>query len=175
MSSRPLLGSAMPVRVSVIIIIPIPPVHTRHGSHPFVATTWVVLALYNTMTSHSGYAIPFVGDPLAHDWHHEVCVCWCRGMLFVGIRIVGHKPAHPRMKGSPSPKPWKRKRVFERGGCKGRGVVLWVDVRQTCVGVLGDSFVSWCQCRGMNPLLPPPPHCRRREAAKPVHRVCTLR
>ena len=45
----------------------------RLHSHPFVATTWVVLALYNTMNSHSGYAIPFVGDPLAHDWHHEVC------------------------------------------------------------------------------------------------------
>ena len=23
------------------------------------------------MTSHSGYAVPGLGDPLAHDWHHE--------------------------------------------------------------------------------------------------------
>ena len=34
------------------------------GSHPFVGCTWSLLALYNTRTSHSGYALPGVGDPM---------------------------------------------------------------------------------------------------------------
>lgn len=62
-------------------------------SHPFVACAWTVLALYNTMTNHSGYAIPLVGDPLAHDWHHEVRLSLC--VAAVGAVVVGLQPHIP--------------------------------------------------------------------------------
>lgn len=43
--------------------------------HPLVFTLWLCLAIINTMTSHSGYALPGLPSPLFHDEHHAYVVC----------------------------------------------------------------------------------------------------
>ena len=40
------------------------------GSHIFVAWIWFAFALVNTSISHSGYHMPFLPSPEAHDYHH---------------------------------------------------------------------------------------------------------
>ncbi len=43
------------------------------GSHPIFMMIWALMALFNTMSVHSGYCLPFYlwPDPYFHDWHHE--------------------------------------------------------------------------------------------------------
>jgi len=50
------------------------------GSHISVAWLWFVLALVNTINSHSGYHLPFLPSPEAHDFHH-LKFTQCYGVL----------------------------------------------------------------------------------------------
>jgi len=40
------------------------------GSHLAVVTVWLSLAIMNTLYVHSGYHLPFLPSPEAHDFHH---------------------------------------------------------------------------------------------------------
>ena len=40
------------------------------GSHLSIAWLWYALAIMNTTISHSGYHLPFLPSPEAHDFHH---------------------------------------------------------------------------------------------------------
>lgn len=40
------------------------------GSHLSVAWLWYTLAILNTTVTHSGYHLPFLPSPEAHDFHH---------------------------------------------------------------------------------------------------------
>eukprot|EP00731_Ephydatia_muelleri_P030775 Em0022g289a len=42
------------------------------GSHLSVAWLWFTMAVMNTTISHSGYHLPFLPSPEAHDFHHEM-------------------------------------------------------------------------------------------------------
>ena len=41
------------------------------GSHLSVTWLWLTIAVVNTTISHSGYHLPFLPSPEAHDFHHE--------------------------------------------------------------------------------------------------------
>jgi len=59
-----LLANVMPVSMGPILL----------QSHPLVPMLWGVLALFNTMTVHSGYdftSFIIFPPPYFHDWHHE--------------------------------------------------------------------------------------------------------
>ena len=38
--------------------------------HVSVAMLWATMAIVGSMTSHSGYHLPFLRSPEAHDYHH---------------------------------------------------------------------------------------------------------
>lgn len=40
------------------------------GAHVITAWLWIALALFSTVSSHSGYHLPFMPSPEAHDYHH---------------------------------------------------------------------------------------------------------
>lgn len=40
------------------------------GSHPALLVLWLTVGLSNTCTVHSGYHLPLMASPQAHDWHH---------------------------------------------------------------------------------------------------------
>merc|ERR1712108_54344 len=40
------------------------------GSHPATMWLWFSIALLSTLNSHSGYHLPFLPSPEAHDFHH---------------------------------------------------------------------------------------------------------
>lgn len=40
------------------------------GSHITTSWLWFTLAILNTLNSHSGYHLPFLPSPEAHDFHH---------------------------------------------------------------------------------------------------------
>lgn len=59
-----LLSNVVPVSVGSLVM----------RSHPVLPMFWGVLALFNTMTVHSGYDFSHWGvfpAPYFHDWHHE--------------------------------------------------------------------------------------------------------
>jgi len=41
------------------------------GSHLSVALLWYSVAILNTTVTHSGYHLPFLPSPEAHDYHHH--------------------------------------------------------------------------------------------------------
>lgn len=41
------------------------------GSHLAIAWLWYVVAILSTTVSHSGYHLPFLPSPEAHDYHHQ--------------------------------------------------------------------------------------------------------
>jgi fatty acid hydroxylase domain-containing protein 2 len=60
-----MVGNVIPVSLGSLVM----------KSHPVMACIWGVLALFNTMTVHSGYdfnRLCFIfPSPYFHDWHHE--------------------------------------------------------------------------------------------------------
>ena len=54
------IGNLGPVGLGPIIM----------GSHVSIACLWFTLALLNTAITHSGYHLPFLQSPEAHDFHH---------------------------------------------------------------------------------------------------------
>lgn len=59
-----MLSNVMPVSAGPILM----------QSHPLVPMVWGVLALFNTMTVHSGFDLTHLlifPSPYFHDWHHE--------------------------------------------------------------------------------------------------------
>ncbi|KAF5280501.1 hypothetical protein FQA39_LY18046 [Lamprigera yunnana] len=71
------------------------------GSHVATAWLWFSLAILSTLNSHSGYHLPFLPSPEAHDFHH-LKFNQCYGVLGVLDRIHGTdinfraSPAYPR-------------------------------------------------------------------------------
>jgi sterol desaturase/sphingolipid hydroxylase (fatty acid hydroxylase superfamily) len=47
------------------------------GSHVATAMMWFVMAIFSTTIAHSGYHMPFLPSPEAHDFHHLKYVCVC--------------------------------------------------------------------------------------------------
>lgn len=40
------------------------------GSHPALLLLWIAVGVSNTCAVHSGYHLPLMPSPEAHDWHH---------------------------------------------------------------------------------------------------------
>ena len=45
------------------------------GSHIVLWWAWILVALFSTCTSHSGYHLPFMPSPEYHDFHHLAFSC----------------------------------------------------------------------------------------------------
>jgi fatty acid hydroxylase domain-containing protein 2 len=73
---------AHPLEHLVSNVLPVAAGPLLMGSHPLFSLAWTTLALINTITSHSGYALPFMHRPLFHDYHHEH-LSECFGVLEV--------------------------------------------------------------------------------------------
>lgn len=56
------------------------------GSHITTSWLWFTLAILNTLNSHSGYHLPFLPSPEAHDFHH-LKFNQCFGVLGVLDRL----------------------------------------------------------------------------------------
>ena len=42
------------------------------GAHIVTTWLWIAIALFSTVSSHSGYHLPFMPSPESHDYHHAV-------------------------------------------------------------------------------------------------------
>lgn len=47
------------------------------GNHLVSVWLWVFLATFSTTVAHSGYHLPFLPSPEAHDFHHSRSVSIC--------------------------------------------------------------------------------------------------
>lgn len=58
------------------------------GSHIATAWLWFSLAIMNTLSTHSGYHLPFFPSPESHDFHH-LKFNYCFGVLGILDRFHG--------------------------------------------------------------------------------------
>lgn len=58
------------------------------NTHIFTAWIWFTMALFNTLCDHSGYHLPFLSSPEAHDFHH-LKFNNCFGVLGILDRLHG--------------------------------------------------------------------------------------
>ena len=55
-----LIANVLPVAMGPIVM----------GSHIATSWMWFTMALLTTVNTHSGYHLPFMPSPEAHDFHH---------------------------------------------------------------------------------------------------------
>lgn len=55
-----LIANVLPVAMGPLVM----------GSHIATAWMWFAMALLTTVNTHSGYHLPFMPSPEAHDFHH---------------------------------------------------------------------------------------------------------
>ena len=86
-----LIANVLPVAMGPLVM----------GSHIATAWMWFSMALLTTVNTHSGYHLPFMPSPEAHDFHHlksvfsafqliNIVFPFCNSDIFIHLTIESH-------------------------------------------------------------------------------------